>query len=175
MKKLVVVIVVLFALNTAKAQIRFSVGSEIGYSIDKSLGAQFGFSLGGEYELNETMAITGQLGYSYIMIPDWEKSYAYNVPILAGFKYSLDEKVENMYVMGQLGIHAFGWNVNVLGEDVGDNYIELGTGFGAGYLIGDHIDLYLHYNAILGEDEDEDGNASMGTFGYIAARIAYKF
>ena len=172
MKKLLLLLVVLFALNTAKAQFSFSVGSEVGYSIHKDFGTMFGFSIGGEYELNETMAITGQLGYSYVGIPNYDNSYAYNIPILAGFKYSLDEKVENMYVMGQLGIHAFGWNVNVLGTDVGDNYIELGTGFGVGYLIGDHIDLNLHLNAIMGEDAADGG---MGDFAYIAARIAYKF
>jgi len=172
MKKLLLLLVVLFALNTAKAQFSFSVGSEIGYSLDKDLAAQFGFSLGGEYELNETMAITGQLGYSYISIPDYKTAFATNVPLLGGFKYSLDDKMEGLYVMGQLGIHLFTLSFKVDGKDYGNNYIELGTGLGVGYLIGDHIDLNLHLNAIMGEDAADGG---MGDFAYIAARIAYKF
>jgi hypothetical protein len=175
MKKTLLLLLVLFAINTAKSQITFSVGPEIGYSLHTDFGAMFGLSVRGEYELNEKMAITGQLGYSYVGVSDYDNSYAYNIPTLLGFKYSLDDQVAGMYAMGQLGIHAFGWNVNVLETDYGDNYIELGAGLGVGYLIGEHIDLYLHYNAIFGEDEDSDGNASLGTFGYISARIAYKF
>jgi len=172
MKNLLLSLLVLFAINTAKAQITYSIGSEIGYSVQEYFGAQFGFSIGGEYEINETMAVNLQTGYSYIMIPDFDASFAANVPLLAGFKYSLDDKVAGMYVMGQLGIHFFSYTLSILEQNYSDNFLELGTGVSVGYLIGEHIDLNLHVNAILGEDVEDDG---MGTFSYIAARIAYKF
>ena len=70
------------------------------------------------------MAITAQLGYSYIMIPDYDKSYAYNTPILGGFKYSIYDKVEGMPAIAQLGIHAFGWGVNIGGFDTVENCDE---------------------------------------------------
>lgn len=170
MKNLLLGLFVLFAIG-ASAQFKYSAGAELALPFEDGFGVGFGVTVGAEYELEDNMGITGQVGY-IMLTNDVEGVSSSIIPIQAGFKYYLEDNTSGIYLHGQAGFHTMKVTVEFLGQEISASSTNLSLAFGGGYMVTENIDLGLRYNMILGAD-GVDGESS--SFGYVAARIAYVF
>lgn len=191
MKKLIKItaaMVITFMLsNSSQAQVQFSGGLELGYSLEKNFGLMYGASLGGEYGLNDNSGITGQIGYILNTFDDngFYDKFSFNMlPIQFGYKYYFDSNSSGPYFHGQLGVHVMMSSVEYTYTtyDVdpvtfqlverqekiseSDSQTNFNIAVGGGFMVSENIDLGLRYSHIL---------ADGGDFSYIGIRAAYNF
>ena len=170
MKKVLLGLLVVLAIS-ANAQFKGSIGAELAMPMEDGFGVGFGASGGGEYAMADNMGITGQVGY-IMLTTEMENASASLIPIQAGFKYYLQDNTSGVYLHGQLGFHTFRMSFEFMGQTMSGSSTNLSLGFGGGYMVNEHIDLGVRYNLIMGGSSKEDGG---GSFGYLAARVAYVF
>jgi opacity protein-like surface antigen len=134
MRKILLAIILLSGLSvfTAQAQMSVGPGLEIALPIgDFSSVANLGIGATGQfqYNINESMAVTGTTGYIHFLTDVDGVSFGM-IPIQVGFKYYFSG---GLYGMGQLGLHMARSSYSYLGTSYSDTSNEFSFGVGAGY------------------------------------------
>ena len=169
MKKLLFVsAIAFFAFTSASAQSSENSGSKfkIGGGINVlfpvsnadlySVGA--GIDLLAQYNLAPNVAITGDLGYTSLMIKSKYKDLGYKsstgiIPIRAGIRFYPSSE---FYLGGKVGVG--------IGTGTGSSTLTAYS-FGAGYMLSPKLDIGVNY----------DGYSKNGSMSFLGARIGYTF
>ncbi len=166
----------------SKAQIRPSVGLEVGTSLDNGFGVGFGVTGGIESLMGDNAGITGRLGYIILTMDNslGDNGSASMIPIQAGYKYYFDSNEGGVYLHGQLGFTMFKYSFDFETIDFDPvtfqtttrtetfDYSKTGLSYavGAGFLVNENIDLGLRYNIVT---------LNGGNLDYLGLRAAYNF
>ena len=148
----------------SNAQFKFNAGVELGFAMEDGMGLMYGLAVGGEFAAGDNMGITVETGYDMIAV-DGDGASASVIPMQAGLKYYFDSNEGGMYLHGQAGFTITTVTVSFFGATASASSTNLSLAPGVGYVINEKIDIGADYNLVLGD----------GSFGYIAARAAYKF
>jgi hypothetical protein len=166
----------------SNAQFKVSAGLDVGFALEKGYGLMYGVSVGGEYELQDNMGITAQVGYimNTLDLGGFNNASSSFIPFQLGYKYYFESNESGAYALGQIGMHVYNLSYEYetfdfdpitfqfvpRTEKVSNSDTYLSYAVGGGYLINENIDLGLRFNII---------SATGGSFNYLALRAAYNF
>ena len=180
MKKVLILVFVLFGLGALNSQAQINVGATVGAQLPMgnfgdAYNTGFGFNLSGKYMLNDNMAVGLNLGYNAFgsEIEGFKSSM---MPITALFEYQFGDGPFKPYVGADLGLYIFGYKIEmtIMGQTIKESGSDMYFGFApvAGVLYGlsDNLSLNgnLKYNFVMSE-----GDAS--TFLGINVGVVYSF
>jgi len=115
-----------------------------------------------EFGVNDTLAITGRVGFVYNVIKSDFEGFSLNfVPIYAGAKYKIG--TSGLFAFGEVGLTYTLATIDVGGVSASDSEINLGLTAGAGYQMGK---ISLRGNLLLPDIGETGVLGIMASFGY---------
>ena len=169
----------LFATQQATAQETFfNAGVEFALPIgDWSDFYTFGVgaSAGVELGLSDNFAVTGTIGYTFLIVDDPSDfiNNAYLLPIQAGARYYFDQQRTGLFAEAMVGVHIFGVKTNeidmgMFGTIPGGSSST--TDFSAapqlGYFLTENISLALRYQLMFSDGDNASYLGLKGGFNF---------